>query len=144
MFNPVSTYRLQFQKSFSFEDFDKVIEYLQQLGVSTIYASPVFEAAPGSVHGYDVLNPHRVNPEIGSNDQLEDISRRLKEKGIGWLQDIVPNHMAFDPHNKWLFDVLEKGKRSPFARFFDILWGSTVYDGRLMVPFLGSNLEECI
>jgi len=144
MFNPVSTYRLQFQKSFSFEDFDKVIEYLQQLGVSTIYASPVFEAAPGSVHGYDVLNPHRVNPEIGSNDQLEDISRRLKEKGIGWLQDIVPNHMAFDPHNKWLFDVLEKGKRSPFARFFDILWDSTVYDGRLMAPFLGSNLEECI
>ncbi|MGZ3852497.1 MAG: malto-oligosyltrehalose synthase, partial [Flavisolibacter sp.] len=144
MYNPVSTYRIQFQKAFSFSDFEKIMEYLQQLGVSTIYASPVFESTAGSVHGYDVLDPHRINPEIGSKEQLEQISQQLKESGIGWLQDIVPNHMAFDLRNKWLPDVLEKGKHSLFASFFDILWDSTVYEGRLMVPFLGTNLEDSI
>jgi malto-oligosyltrehalose synthase/4-alpha-glucanotransferase len=144
MYNPVSTYRIQFQKEFSFTDFEKIIFYLQKLGIQTIYASPIFESTPGSVHGYDVLNPHTVNPEIGTIEQLENINEQLKEKGIGWLQDIVPNHMAFDPNNKWLMDVLEKGKHSQYASFFDIIWNSNVYDGKVMVPFLGSSLEEAI
>jgi len=142
MYNPDSTYRIQFQKSFSFKDFEGIIEYLQKLGISTIYASPVFESMAGSVHGYDVLNPHNINPEIGTREQLEEISKQLKENEIGWLQDIVPNHMAFHTGNRWLLDVLEKGKYSPFASFFDIIWDSTVYDGKLMVPFLGSIIEE--
>jgi malto-oligosyltrehalose synthase/4-alpha-glucanotransferase len=144
MYNPVSTYRIQFQKEFSFEEFEKIIEYLQKLGISTIYASPIFESTPGSVHGYDVLDPHKINPEIGTIEQLENISQRLKEKQIGWLQDIVPNHMANHSSNKWLMDVLEKGRHSQYASFFDIIWDSKVYDGRLMTPFLGSTLEDTI
>lgn len=144
MFNPVSTYRIQFQKSFSFRDFENIIEYLKRLGVSTIYASPVFESTSASVHGYDVLNPHSTNPEIGTKQQLANISTQLKENDMGWLQDIVPNHMGFHTGNKWLMDVLEKGKHSFYFNFFDILWNSAVYEGKLMVPFLGSTLEEAI
>jgi malto-oligosyltrehalose synthase/4-alpha-glucanotransferase len=144
MYNPVSTYRIQFQKSFSFTDFEQIIEYLQKLGVSTIYASPVFESTSESVHGYDVHDPHNINPEIGTREQLLKISKRLQENEMGWLQDIVPNHMAFHTDNKWLADVLEKGKHSPYASFFDIIWDSKVCEGKLMVPFLGSTLEEAI
>lgn len=144
MYNPVATYRVQFHKEFSFNEFEKIIEYLQKLGISTVYASPIFESTSGSVHGYDVLNPHNINAEIGTKEQFEKIAGQLKENGIGWLQDIVPNHMAFGTANKWLMDVLEKGKHSPYAPFFDILWNSKLYGGKLMVPFLGSQLEETI
>ncbi|GAB3553357.1 malto-oligosyltrehalose synthase [Spirosoma fluminis] len=144
MNNPVATYRLQFHKEFTFTDFERVIPYLHQLGVSTIYASPIFEAVPGSTHGYDSVNPQRINPEIGTEEQLRAISKRLHELDIRWVQDIVPNHMAFHPNNPWLMDVLEKGQRSLYARFFDINWTSPVHGGRLMVPFLGSPLEEII
>jgi malto-oligosyltrehalose synthase/4-alpha-glucanotransferase len=144
MYNPVATYRIQFHKEFSFNEFEKIIEYLEKLGITTVYASPVFASTLGSVHGYDVLDPHTINPEIGTKEQLEKISGQLKQNGIGWLQDIVPNHMAFSPSNKWLMDVLEKGKHSPYAGLFDVLWDSKLYNGKLMVPFLGSALEEAI
>lgn len=144
MYNPIATYRLQFHQAFTFSDFEAIIPYLRQLGVSTIYASPVFEAVPGSNHGYDGTNPENINPELGSLDQLKDISHRLKAQGMGWLQDIVPNHMAFHPGNEWLMDVLEKGPLSVYAGYFDINPTSPVYDGKLMVPFLGSTLNEVI
>lgn len=144
MHNPVSTYRIQFHKGFTFQHFQAVIPYLQKLGISTLYASPIFEATPGSTHGYDGLNPHRINLEIGTEEDLKAISKSLKEHGISWLQDIVPNHMAFDGRNPWLMDVLEKGRQSKYASFFDIDWNSKVYDGRMMAPFLGSSLEEVI
>ncbi|MCX6212881.1 malto-oligosyltrehalose synthase, partial [Spirosoma sp.] len=144
MKNPVSTYRIQFHKDFTFRDFEQIIPYLDQLGVRTLYASPIFEAVPGSLHGYDSVNPQRINPEIGTETQLRAISRRLSQRGISWIQDIVPNHMAFDPHNQWLMDVLEKGQLSSYATFFDIDWQSPVHQGRLMVPFLGSPLNEVI
>ncbi len=144
MNNPISTYRLQFHKDFTFKDFEEIIPYLQKLGVGTIYASPVFEATPGSVHGYDGVNPHKINPEIGTEEQLKDISRRLRKQGISWLQDIVPNHMAFDPNNPWLQDVLEKGQQSLYASFFDVPWTGRIYHGKIMIPFLGSPIEEVI
>ncbi|MGV3504905.1 MAG: malto-oligosyltrehalose synthase [Adhaeribacter sp.] len=144
MFNPIATYRFQFHQAFSFDEFGKVIPYLQQLGVSTVYASPIFAASPGSTHGYDGVNPHQINPEIGSEEQLRTFTSQLKEQGISWLQDIVPNHMAFHPANTWLMDVLEKGPQSPYARFFDIAWTDEALHGRLMVPFLGAPLEEVI
>ena len=123
MFNPIATYRIQFHKEFTFSDFERVIPYLGELGVSTVYASPIFEAVPGSNHGYDVVDPHRINPEIGTLEQFRKISQKLRQLGISWLQDIVPNHMAFDQQNAWLMDVLEKGQQSAYARFFDIFWG---------------------
>src|SRR5215203_4862272 len=124
MFNPVSTYRIQFHKDFSFKDFKEIIPYLQQLGINTLYASPIFEAVPGSVHGYDVTNPLTINPEIGTLQELREICRLLKEVNICWIQDIVPNHMAYHWKNGWLMDVLEKGQASEYASYFDIQWNS--------------------
>ena len=144
MYNPVASYRIQFNKDFSFEDFEKIIPYLAQLGVSTIYASPILESTPGSTHGYDAVNPHRIDPEIGDQEQLVHLRKELDSHGIGWLQDIVPNHMAFDPNNPWLMDVLEKGQKSRYADFFDIAWNTPLFEGKIMVPFLGGALEEVI
>ncbi len=144
MNNPISTYRLQFHENFTFKDFDKIIPYLQKLGIGTVYASPVFEATPGSVHGYDGVNPHKINPEIGTEEELLEISKKLQELNISWVQDIVPNHMAFDPNNPWLKDVLEKGRRSVYASFFDVPWTGKIYHGKIMIPFLGSPLKEVI
>ncbi|QJD98427.1 malto-oligosyltrehalose synthase [Mucilaginibacter robiniae] len=145
MNNPVATYRIQFHSAFTFADFERIITYLQKLGVSTIYASPVFEATPGSTHGYDGVNPHRINPEVGTEKQLKAISKKLKENNISWLQDIVPNHMGYHQNNPWLMDLMEKGKLSLYASFFDAVWTSALFkDEPLMVPFLGSSLDEVI
>ena len=122
MNNPVSTYRLQFHQAFSFLDFEYLIPYFRKLGVGTIYASPIFASVPGSTHGYDGVDPLKINPEIGTYDQLCNLVSELNGSEIGWLQDIVPNHMAFDQENQWLMDVLEKGKQSVYAPFFDVAW----------------------
>ena len=144
MFNPTATYRFQFHKAFSFADFEKVIPYLKKLGVTTVYASPVFEAVPGSNHGYDGTNPHTINPEVGTLEKLRELSSALRQEGIGWLQDIVPNHMAYHPRNRWLMDVLEKGQQSVYAAYFDVAWNHAETEGRLMVPFLGGDLPGVI
>jgi len=141
IFNPISTYRIQFNRDFTFRDLKQVIPYLQSLGVRTVYASPVFEAAPGSTHGYDGTNPNSINPEIGSLEELTEIAGELRKRDISWLQDIVPNHLAYHENNAWLMDVLDKGRHSPHAAVFDINWDHHVYPGRVMVPFPGSTLE---
>lgn len=142
--NPVSTYRIQFHKEFSFDAFEHIISYLQKLGVQTIYASPIFKSVPGSNHGYDGVDPLAINPEIGSLDQFKGIHAQLKQNDMMWLQDIVPNHMAFHTQNEWLMDVLEKGQRSAYYSFFDIDWQSEEYNGKLMTPFLGEPLQQVI
>jgi len=141
---PVATYRIQFHKDFNFERFEQAIDYLSLLGISTVYASPIFEAVPGSTHGYDGVNPLRINPEIGTEQQLRAISGKLKDAGINWLQDIVPNHMAFHPNNIWLMDVLEKGRESKYAGFFDCTSINKDDTEKLIVPFLGSSLEDAV
>ncbi len=144
MYNPIATYRLQFHKDFSFKDFKKIIPYLTRLGVGTIYASPLLESTPGSTHGYDAVNPHLIDPEIGDQEEFVHLRKALDREEIGWIQDIVPNHMAFDPSNPWLMDVLEKGEKSGYARFFDIAWNTPLFEGSIMVPFLGAPLEEVL
>lgn len=144
MNNPIATYRIQFHKDFSFADLEKRVSYLQKLGISTLYASPILAATKGSTHGYDGISPEVINPEIGTAEQLKKLSQTLKELEISWLQDIVPNHMAFHSENEWLMDVLEKGQQSEYASFFDIAWNSKLFQGKLMVPFLGAPLEEVI
>src|SRR5690606_5734472 len=119
MHNPGSTYRIQFHKDFTFKDLRKALPYLQKLGLSSLYASPIFKATPGSMHGYDGVDPHQINPEIGSEEELVALHEDLEQMEIGWVQDIVPNHMAFHPTNPWLMDLLEKGPRSNYAAFFD-------------------------
>lgn len=144
MFNPISTYRLQFNKDFTFRDLIKHLEYFRLLGVSSIYASPVFNAVPGSTHGYDVADPLSINPEIGDIDEFEQIREWREKNKVGWLQDIVPNHMAFHNMNTWIMDVLERGRGSKFAEFFDIDPDHPDFKGKLMVPFLGKNPDEAI
>lgn len=144
MYNPKSTYRIQFQKEFTFAQMRQHLDYIFMLGPSTIYASPVFEAVPGSTHGYDVTNPLEVNPEIGTYDDFVSLSLLLKENETGWLQDIVPNHMAFHMNNLWLRDVLGKGPASKYAGFFDIDFNHPGLRGKLSVPFLGKPAGEAI
>lgn len=144
MFDPISTYRVQFHKGFNFSDLEDIIPYLQKLGIKTLYASPVFKAVPGSMHGYDVTDTHSINPEIGTLEQLYDVSKKLHQAGISWLQDIVPNHMALHEENNWLMDVLERGKKSPYADYFDIDWEHPACAGKLMLPVLGTTPEDAI
>lgn len=139
MYQPEATYRIQFHKDFNFNDFEKIIPYLYRLGIKTIYAAPIFEAVPGSMHGYDGLNPNRINPDIGTLEQFRKISTQLKSLGMGWLQDFVPNHMAYSPQNIWLCDFLEKGKMSLYDDYFD-----KNPDEPLMAPFLGSTWEAAL
>ena len=143
-YDPNTTYRLQFHKDFTFDAFEKAIPYLKKLGIKTVYASPIFKAVPGSVHGYDIVDPLVINPEIGTLDQLYKISGQLKDAGIGWLQDIVPNHMAFHMDNIWLMDVFEKGSTSTYARYFDIDWHHPLLEGKVMSPILGKPLPDAI
>ncbi|GAB2585378.1 malto-oligosyltrehalose synthase [Spirosoma areae] len=142
MYNPVSTYRIQFHKDFTFDHLDALVPYLQTLGVATIYASPIFRATPESSHGYDGVDPTRINPEIGTIDQLQTISKRLKQAGMGWVQDIVPNHMAYHIDNEWLTDVLEKGHLSRHAHFFETSLASSFFSGRILAPFLPEPMDE--
>lgn len=139
-----ATYRLQLHHEFTLRHLDRIIPYLEQLGISFVYASPVFKALPGSTHGYDVLDPHLINPEIGTEEELRAIVEKLHAKGIRWIQDIVPNHMCFDARNPWLCDLMEKGPQSVYADFFDTTWADDFFQGRLMVPFLGAQPEELI
>ncbi|HEX6226233.1 MAG TPA: malto-oligosyltrehalose synthase [Chryseolinea sp.] len=141
---PTSTYRLQFNKDFTFQDLLGILDYLKALGISTIYASPILKSSAGSLHGYDVVDPHSIDPEIGTKQELQVIASELKKRGMTWLQDIVPNHMAFEPLNSRLMDVLERGPASTYYHYFDIHWNHPKYTNRLMVPFLGEGLENCI
>lgn len=146
MFYPISTYRLQLNSSFTFADVKALIPYLHQAGITTIYASPITAAVAGSTHGYDVTDPHRINPEIGTQEELREIAALLKAYGMSWLQDIVPNHMAFSADNLRLTDVLERGEYSPFYRYFDINWQhhTTQLRGKVLVPVLGATVEKCV
>lgn len=146
MYLPSSTYRIQLHKDFTFNDLQRIIQYLHTLGISTIYASPIMRATAGSMHGYDVTDPHTINPEIGNADELKSIARELHKKDMYWLQDIVPNHMAFNTGNYRLMDVLERGPHSPYYNYFDIDWNypDTDLKGKVMVPFLGKELLACL
>jgi malto-oligosyltrehalose synthase/4-alpha-glucanotransferase len=144
MYNPVSTYRIQFNKDFTFQHADALVDYLEALGVRTLYASPIFAAVPGSMHGYDVANPFVINPEIGTENELRELVSKLQDRRIGWIQDIVPNHMAYHPVNPWLLDALEKGPLSPYAQVFDTTWSGDFHRGRPMAPFLDDSLENVI
>ncbi|WP_158568846.1 malto-oligosyltrehalose synthase [Chitinophaga silvisoli] len=141
---PTATYRIQFHAGFTFKQLKEIIPYLHTLGISTIYASPIFKATPGSQHGYDVTNPHMINPEIGTIDELREIHQLLQQRDMTWLQDIVPNHMAFHAENTRLYDVMERGPLSPYYYYFDIDWHHPDFAGKLMAPVLGKPLASCI
>ncbi|MGB7250920.1 MAG: alpha-amylase family glycosyl hydrolase, partial [Phormidesmis sp.] len=119
---PVATYRLQFNPDFGFNQAKEIVDYLDRLGISDVYASPIFKARSGSQHGYDVVDQNQINPELGGRGDFDGLIEELQERGMGWLQDIVPNHMAYDGQNQYLMDVLEHGLDSQYADYFDIEW----------------------
>ncbi|HYW97088.1 MAG TPA: alpha-amylase family glycosyl hydrolase, partial [Bacteroidales bacterium] len=146
VFDPVSTCRIQFSKDFTFNDLTAVLPYLEKLGIRTIYASPVFKAIPGSEHGYNVINPVEINPEIGTADELKGLKKELQKHAMGWVQDIVPNHMAYDPRNEWIDDIFRKGPHSEYYNYFDIDWEHHLDElkGKVLLPFFGKPLQALI
>lgn len=142
-----ATLRLQFHRDFTLDDATALVDYFAELGISHIYASPLLTARPGSMHGYDVIDPTRINPELGGEPALHRLVEALRAKGMGLILDIVSNHMAVGGSgNAWWLDVLEWGRRSPYAQFFDIEWNSPdpLLEGQLLVPFLGSDYGDAL
>lgn len=119
---PSATYRLQMNGEFRFEDARKLVPYLNDLGITDIYSSPVLKARQGSLHGYDVTDPESLNPELGTETDFNKLSEVLKSFNMGILLDIVPNHMAASRENPWWQDFLDKGKDSVYAGYFDTDW----------------------
>lgn len=142
-----SSIRLQFHKDFTLDDAVALVPYFERLGISHVYASPVLTARAGSMHGYDVVDPTRINPELGGEPALRRLIAALRERDMGFILDIVSNHMAVGgASNPWWLDLLEWGRRSPYANFFDIQWHSPdpLMEGQLLIPFLGSDYGSAL
>ncbi|MFZ5597281.1 MAG: malto-oligosyltrehalose synthase [Bacillota bacterium] len=146
---PSAFYRLQFNRDFGFAAAADVIKYLYDLGISDIYSSPLLSARKGSLHGYDVTCPLSLNEELGGAEGFEMLAGKLEQSDMGLLMDIVPNHMAASCENPWWRSVLECGRHSEYAAFFDIRWcpGRPGLNNRVLVPKLGDTygkvLENC-
>ncbi|HMF94373.1 MAG TPA: malto-oligosyltrehalose synthase [Vicinamibacterales bacterium] len=144
---PLSTYRLQFNRCFTFRDARSVVDYLHDLGVSDCYASSYLKAVPGSLHGYDVADPTRLNPEIGSAEDHAAWIDAMQARGMGHVLDLVPNHMGIaKSSNPWWLDVLENGACSRFARFFDFEWRPVKDElaNKVLIPILGDQYGEVL
>jgi (1->4)-alpha-D-glucan 1-alpha-D-glucosylmutase len=144
-FPVLSTYRLQLRgpssgSAFTFADAENLLDYLDALGVSHVYLSPILTAVIGSAHGYDVTDPTTVSPELGGAEGLARLSAAARARGIGLIVDIVPNHVGVDQpmQNPWWWDVLRHGRSSSYATFFDIDWDLDE-QGRIVLPVLGSD-----
>jgi len=140
-----ATYRLQVRPGFDLEAATALVDYLAALGVSHVYTSPLLGSAPGSEHGYDVVDPTRIDPELGGEAGYDRFAEALAAHGLGHVLDIVPNHMAVMPAaaNPWWWDVLARGQASPHARIFDVDWEARAgLRGRVLVPVLGEPLAR--
>ena len=143
---PTAVYRLQFHQGMRFENARVLVNYLHELGISDLYVSPILQARRGSTHGYDVTDPSRLNPELGTEEEFEGLSRQLQAHGMGVLLDIVPNHMAASSENPWWMDMLEEGPGSAYAPYFDVDWHppSRFLDNRILLPLLGSTYASAL
>ena len=138
-----ATYRLQLNADFTLRHAHALVDYFDRLGVSHLYLSPVLAARRGSRHGYDVIDPARINPELGTEDDLRALADELHRRGMGLVLDIVPNHMGIGSENSYWDDVLCHGDRSRFAHWFDIDWSSP-YGRKVVLPILGDELERVV
>jgi (1->4)-alpha-D-glucan 1-alpha-D-glucosylmutase len=139
---PVATYRVQLQPGFGFEEAAGLVAYLADLGLSHLYTSPYLQAAAGSTHGYDVVDPSRVNEELGGSKGHAALCLALAKNAMGHMIDVVPNHMAVtDPRNPWWWDVLENGPASRYATYFDVDWASSEerWPNKVLLPVLGDH-----
>ncbi len=143
---PSATYRLQFNRNFRFEDATRILDYLRDLGITHVYASPILGSRHGSEHGYDATDPTRIDPDLGSEEDFYAFQDALRERGMGIVLDIVPNHMAASSENPWWMDVLENGPGSAFASYFDIDWhaGPRSLEGKILLPVLGQPFGEVL
>lgn len=136
---PTATYRVQFRNGMTFARASQLVPYLKDLGISHLYASPVFKAVSGSSHGYDIVDPNEIDPALGGRNGFDDMVKVLKRYGIGLILDIVPNHMAASMENAWWRDVVEFGQESRYAQVFDIDWSQP-----LTLPFLSDTFENVL
>jgi (1->4)-alpha-D-glucan 1-alpha-D-glucosylmutase len=143
---PRATYRLQFHAGFGFADAQAIVPYLAALGISHLYASPITMARPGSMHGYDVIDFNRLNPELGDEAAFDALVNELHMHGMGLVLDFVPNHMGVGSDNPWWLDVLEWGRLSPYATFFDIDWEASARGvrGKVTLPVLGDQYGKVL
>ena len=133
---PLSTYRLQFRNGMDFASARQLVPYLERLGISHLYASPIMTAVGGSTHGYDITDPNQIDPALGGLAGLRALAGDLHARGLGLILDIVPNHMAASLENPWWRSVVVWGEESPFSRHFDIDWSE-----KLTLPFLGKDFH---
>lgn len=144
---PIATYRLQLNRGFTFDDAATLVPYLAALGISHVYASPFLKARAGSTHGYDIVDYHRLNPEIGDETSFERFRAALSANGLGLILDFVPNHMGVGrSDNGWWLEVLEWGQEARHARYFDIDWHPAKHelDGKVLLPILGRAYGEAL
>jgi len=143
---PSSCYRLQLHSEFTFDDAVAVADYLKALGISHVYCSPYLQAAKGSKHGYDVVDQQKVNAELGGEEGHARFGTKLKALGMGQVLDIVPNHMATGPENRYWWDVLENGPSSRFATWFDVDWNSpeVKLQNKVLIPVLGGHYGQVL
>lgn len=142
---PTGSYRLQLGPGFDFADATDVVPYLRSLGISDLYLSPIFKSRAGSEHGYDVTDPQVVDPARGGEGAFNRLAAAAADAGMGILLDIVPNHMAAAPENPWWRDLLEHGRASRYARFFDIDWEAPgVPESKLLLPVLGEPYSDVL
>jgi (1->4)-alpha-D-glucan 1-alpha-D-glucosylmutase len=143
---PGATYRLQFNSGFTFQQAGGILNYLRELGISDVYASPLFQAGLDSTHGYDTCDFDRINSNIGSAKEFDQFADELKRHDLGLLLDLVPNHMSATPANPWWVDVLENGRKSPYASFFDIDWCSEnpALRDKVLLPVLEDHFGKVL
>jgi (1->4)-alpha-D-glucan 1-alpha-D-glucosylmutase len=143
---PLTCYRLQFNRNFTFRDASNILNYLDRLGITDIYSSPLLQSRRGSGHGYDSTDPTRIDSDLGSEQQFEALQADLQKHGMGLLLDVVPNHMAASDENPWWMDLLENGPASVYSAYFDVDWHppSRILDNKILLPVLGSVYADAL
>ncbi len=141
-----ATYRLQLHKGFGFREARAIVDYLDELGISHAYASPYMKAEPGSTHGYNLVDPRQLNPEVGTEREYLDFMETLAAKDMGHIVDVVPNHMAATANNPWWVDVLENGPSSVYADYFDIEWypQKEALQNKVLLAVLGAQYGDVL
>lgn len=143
---PRATYRVQFNQQFTFHDAAALVSYLHDLGISDLYASPIFKPRTGSAHGYDIVDHNQFNPALGTEADFDALAAALAKQDMGILLDIVPNHMGVSTENVWWMDVLKHGPSSVYASYFDINWRphNRALDDRVLLPILGDYYGQVL
>ncbi len=144
---PTSTYRVQLLGQMDFDAVRQCVDYFRDLGLGAMYFAPFMRARAKSTHGYDIVDPSRCDPTLGTDDDFRSLAESLRERGLGLVVDVVPNHMCIDdPHNVWWQDVLQNGQASEHANFFDIDWSppKTELHGKVLLAVLGDQFGKAL